>query len=287
MVLNGQDESRKAWQQGLSPMQEIGGTERGIQACAAVLSRLFGAVSTLESIAPGRGTSSYSEGEDWKTLESKWANYYRKQKPPEELGSFVEAIMKLEKEWISHLPPERQKHAIGISIELTGVLSERKDRKRAGIAEPVVNLKHALAEARESVKQVQMKACGATEEQAEKRADAYLKREEKEIGKMRAEGFSDQYIAEIISDCNEADHRYLAKLDAKAHERSASLGQATKAKTPEEAAQEFAKQAPKLPTDPQELAKRPTGHPDGHFHPGSTGATKGGMGTRGRGLTCG
>src|ERR1700733_6493879 len=126
MVLNGQDESRKAWQQGLSPMQEIGGTERGIQACAAVLSRLFGAVSTLESIAPGRGTSSYSEGEDWKTLESKWANYYRKQKPPEELGSFVEAIMKLEKEWISHLPPERQKHAIGISIELTGVLSERK-----------------------------------------------------------------------------------------------------------------------------------------------------------------
>src|SRR5579862_3081356 len=198
MVTNGEDEAKSAWQQVLLPVQGIGSMDRGMQFAGALLSRPFDAVSTFKSTAPGRGTSSYSEGEDWKTLESEWAKYYRKWKSTEEVGSFVAAIMKLEKEWIWHWRPEERKHAVGRSIELAGILSEKDDRKQAGIAEPIVSLQQAIAESRESVKQYYMATRGDTEDQANKRVDAFLKRQDKLIANWQAEGMSDHHIAEFL-----------------------------------------------------------------------------------------
>jgi hypothetical protein len=255
---------------------------------ALVLMAAFSPMASRASHAASQGphhavrdTVPEAEKGAWKDLEAAYTNYYRKGHEHQDVSGLVANSMREAEESISGLSPELRKHFLGLKIEGVSVLSERKDRQLAGIQEPAIDLREALAKRREMVKQWHIKIDGQSEAEANKRVDAWFPvREEKLDNELRKEGASDSEIAQSTSDSAEAHRRYFAKLEAKSHEHSAAHGNAPK--TLEEAAREFAKHAPKLPSDPNELAKMPTGHPDGQFQPPAAAGGQPNRGPRGR-----
>jgi hypothetical protein len=289
----GQPQSQQAGQQTASAASGLQDDNSLVQLLALVLLAAF---APMDSRAPHKASQephhavrdaiSDAERGAWKDLEVALTKYYRKGHEHQDVTRLVANSVKEEEVGLSGLlSPESRRHALGVDVESLSVLSERQDRKRAGIQEPTIDLKEALAERRQSAKLWHIKVLGESEAEANKSVAAFVVREEKVIRELRKEGVSDSDIAQSLSDSSEAHRRYFAKLDAKSHEHSAAHSRAPK--TLEEAAREFAKHAPKLPTDPQELAKRPTGHPEGHFHPESTGLSQANRNPPGRGSSRG
>ena len=278
------------WNQTASTTSGLLGDDCLVGLLALVLMAALSPMASQASQTGSRGThhavgNTVPEAEkgDWKDLEEAYTNYYRKGHEHQDVSGLVANSMKEVQESISGSSPELRRHMLGLAIESVQVLTERQDRKLGGIQEPAIDLNEALAKKRETVKQWYIKIDCESEAKANKSVEAWFTGEEKLLNEFRKGGRSEAEIAETISDSSEAARRYIAKLEAKSQEHSAGHSRAPK--TLEEAARVFAKHAPKLPTDPQELAKRPTGHPDGHFHPGTTGLSQANLGPPGRGPT--